>query len=105
MDIHKPTDKTYVLGLLTKCNSRFIPNDRVYIFAQAVSEGFNKNFIPAVHLLVPQFENSFRYIASQNAIETTKWGAELQHQNIFGGILEKIKDFTNSDLHKELVNF
>ncbi len=105
MDIHKQIDKAFVLGLLEQCNSRFIPKDRVYIYAQALNDGFNNNFIPAAHLLVPQFENSFRHIALQNGIETTKWDNELQHQNIFGGILEKIKDFTNRDLYKELSNF
>lgn len=105
MDIHKQIDRTFVYGLLEQCNSKFIPADRTYIYAEAINEGFNNNFISAAHLLTPQIENSLRYIASQNGVETTKWGADIQHENIFGGILNKIKDFTNRDLHSELHNF
>jgi hypothetical protein len=105
IDIHKLIDRDFVFGLLDQCKSKFISEDRIYIYAEAIYEGFNNNFISAAHLLIPQFENSFRHIASQNGIETTKWTDNLQHQNIFGGVLEKIKDFTKDDLHKELHNF
>jgi hypothetical protein len=97
MDIHKQIDRAFVFGLLEQCNGKFVP--------EGINEGFNNNFISAAHLLVPQLENSFRYIALQNGVETTKWSDDLQHQNVFGGSLEKIKDFTKSDLHKELHNF
>lgn len=105
MDTHKKIDEDFILNSITQSKSRFIPTDRIYIYTIGIFEGFNNNFILAAHLLMPQFENSLRYVASQNGIETTKLADEIQHENMLGGCLEKIMDFTNNDLHKELKNF
>lgn len=105
MDTHKKIDEDFILNSITQSKSRFIPIDRIYIYTIGIFEGFNNNFILAAHLLMPQFENSLRYVASQNGIETTKLTEEIQHENMLGGCLEKIMGFTNNDLHKELKNF
>ncbi|MEJ7684609.1 MAG: hypothetical protein WKG06_43525 [Segetibacter sp.] len=78
MDIHKKTDRDFIFALIQNLNSRFIPDDRKYIYAEGIYRGFNNDYISAAHLLLPQFENSFRYIASQNGINTTKWTEELR---------------------------
>lgn len=78
MDIHKKTDRDFIFALIQNLNSRFIPDDRKYIYAEGIYRGFNNDYISAAHLLLPQFENSFRYIASQNGINTTKWTEETR---------------------------
>lgn len=105
MDMNKEIDNEFIVNLLKECKSKFIPSDRIYIYSECIIEGFNNKFILAAHLLMPQFENSLRYIASQNGIETTKLADEIQHENMLGGCLEKIRHLTNNDLHNELKNF
>lgn len=105
MDIHRMVDKGSVANLIQGSKNRFVPDDRIYIYVEGIYEGFNNNFIAAAHLLMPQLENSFRNIANQYGIETTNWAAETQHQNMFGGCLEKIKDQVDDDLYKELHSF
>lgn len=105
MDLHRMVDKAFVVNLIQGGKNRFVPDDRAYMYAEGLYEGFNNNFIAAAHLLMPQLENSFRYIANQNGIEATNWAAETQHQNMFGGCLEKIKNDVDDDLYKELYSF
>lgn len=105
MDIFKVLDRPFVFQFIYDLKSRFIPDDRTYIFAEGLYEGFQNNCLTATHLLMPQIENSFRHIASQNGVQTTKWTAELQHQRMFVKSLEKIKEFTNNDLYSELHHF
>ena len=105
MDVFQMLDRENVFHSINQAKSRFIPEDRSYVFAEGLGEGFENNYIACAHILMPQLENSFRYIALQNGVQTTKWAASLQHQNIFGGCLEKIKEFTDSNLYQELHHF
>lgn len=105
IDRHKKVNINWVSGLLNFTKSRFIPEDRIEIYARGIHEGFENNFIVSAHILMPQIENSIRYIAEQNGISTTKTAEELQHENTLGGCLEKIKEITNQDLFSELKDF
>ncbi|MBP1950681.1 DUF4209 domain-containing protein [Virgibacillus litoralis] len=44
-------------------NNMFVPLGREKIFVEGLYEGFKGNFLKAIHLLIPQIENSFREIA------------------------------------------
>lgn len=44
-------------------NNLFVPTGREKIFAEGLYEGFKGNFMKAIHLLIPQIENSFREFA------------------------------------------
>jgi len=105
IDINNKIDVSWVSGLLNYTKSRFIPKDRIEIYARGIHEGFENNFIVSAHILMPQIENSIRYIAEQNGISTTKTAEELQHENTLGGCLEKIKEITDQDLFSELKDF
>jgi hypothetical protein len=52
--------------------SPFVPAGREHIFARGLYAGFNHDFLTAVHLLVPQIENSLRHLMQQRNIITTK---------------------------------
>jgi Domain of unknown function (DUF4209) len=52
--------------------SPFVPPARTRIFAEGLHAGFNYDFLTAVHLLVPQIENSLRHLMQQHNIITTK---------------------------------
>lgn len=49
----------------------FVPPGREMIFAEGLHAGFNQDFIKAVHLLVPQIENSIRHMMHGRAMITT----------------------------------
>ena len=74
-------------------NNPFIPPGHEYIYAKGLNAGLMGNFIEASHLLVPQVENSLRYILEQRGIEATtlhpqgfqermRLGPLLKHENI-----------------------
>jgi Domain of unknown function (DUF4209) len=52
--------------------SPFVPPGREGIFSEGLYAGFAQDFRSALHLLVPQIENSFRYLMQENEIITTK---------------------------------
>ena len=85
--------------------SRFIPKDRVLLYVQGLWAGFMGNYSVAAHILLPQIENSFRYIAYQHGIITTPLDKDIQHENMMGGVLDKIKQVTDPDLWSDLKMF
>ena len=105
MDIDREMKRNVIFHFVDQCESRFIPEDRKYIFAEGLYAGFKNDFLLASHLLIPQIENSLKFIADQNQIIISKLSEDLQHDNTLGGTLEKIKGITDSDLHKELFSF
>lgn len=53
-------------------NNPLIPEGREYIYAKGLHAGLADDFLTATHLLVPQFENSLRYLLDQHGIVTSK---------------------------------
>lgn len=54
----------------------FVPPGREYIFAQGLLFGMQGEFSVALHLLIPQVENSIRYILSSTGIITSSLNSE-----------------------------
>ena len=52
-------------------NNPFIPAGRELIYAQGLHAGMEGDFLVAVHLLIPQLENSIRYVLKQNGVTTS----------------------------------
>lgn len=50
------------------CDNSFVPRGRELFFARGLQAGFSGDFVAAVHLLVPQIENSIRYVLEQHGI-------------------------------------
>ncbi len=98
-------DERFIHEHLIKLNSKFIPQDRLQLFVQGLYLGFKGDFSLAAHVLLPQMENSFRHIAQQHDVITTKLAEAIQHESTMGGILEKIKPHTETDLWQELNHF
>lgn len=53
-------------------NSPFVPKNREYIYAEGLQAGLRGNFLVAAHLLIPQIENSIRYLLHQCGVITSK---------------------------------
>lgn len=52
-------------------NNQLIPQHREYLYAKGLFTGLQGDFIDAIHILVPQFENSVRYLLEQRGITTS----------------------------------
>ena len=71
--------------------SPFVPQGRERIFAEGLYAGFNRDFLVAVHLLVPQIENSLRHLMQAQGMITTKldnFGIQ-RHLNLGDLVLDK----------------
>lgn len=112
MDInHQLVSKELVAVMISKCNSSFIPNDREHFFIEGIYQGFQNNYLLASHILIPQIENSLKYIIELNGRNTIKLTEEIQNDNTLGSILniegnnKMLGGVCESDLLLELNNF
>lgn len=70
-------------------NNTFIPPDHIGFFAKGINAGFNGDFLTAMHLLIPQIENSLRYILSLSGEEpTTLFGDGDQERKNLKNLLD-----------------
>lgn len=58
-------------------NNPFVPSGREYIYAQGFQAGMEGDFVVAAHLLIPQVENSIRYILSHLGVLTSGIDTDL----------------------------
>ena len=98
-------DEKFIYEHLRNINSKFIPQDRIHLYVQGLYFGFKGDYSLASHILLPQMENSFRHIAQQHNIITTRLSEEIQNENTMGGVLAKLKQHTDPDLWSELNYF
>lgn len=52
-------------------NNGFVPRGRETVFSHGLIAGFNGDFLTASHILIPQIENSFRYLLEQRGEVTS----------------------------------
>lgn len=57
--------------LLVISHSPFVPPEREYLFAKGLYAGLTGDFFTATHILIPQIENSVRYIMWRRGIITS----------------------------------
>jgi len=67
-----PTD----LAFLVQTNP-FVPSGREAMFARGIHAGLTGDFLVSAHLLVPQVENSLRYVLALNGVVTSKLDSRL----------------------------
>lgn len=106
MDEDKIINRDMVYNLLfDKCKSNFIPEDRKWLFAKGINAGFSNDFITASHILIPQIENSLKYIVKKNGLLSAKLYDDIQQDNMLGGLLESLIKVNGHDLFFELKDF
>jgi len=52
-------------------NNPFVPRGHEAIFLRGIHAGFHGDFVVASHLLVPQIENSLRYVLESNGVDVS----------------------------------
>ena len=63
--------------------SPFVPPNREYLFAKGLYAGLTGDFFTSTHILIPQIENSIRYLLSQRGVLTSgisNNGIQTEHQ-------------------------
>jgi len=69
-------------------NNPFVPPDHEEIFLRGLHAGFHGDFIVAVHLLVPQVENSLRYVLEERGVDVSNLQSDkTQPVKILGALL------------------
>lgn len=61
--------------------SPFVPPGYEDIFALGFARFFGGDYISALHILVPQLENSLRYVLKQAAIDTSSMQSDMTQEN------------------------
>lgn len=62
-------------------HNAFVPSSRVHTFARGLLAGLRGDFLLATHLLIPQVENSLRYVLNGMGIITSGLDATNRRQN------------------------
>lgn len=82
-------------------NNPFVPSGHEVIYARGLYYGLIGDFLLAAHLLLPQVENSIRYLLNQNGVITTKLDSQgVQDEVDLGTLLymPELEPILGSDL-------
>jgi hypothetical protein len=81
--------------------SPFVPEDRAQIYARGLYAGMTGDFLVAVHLLIPQIENSIREILEQSGVTVSKVDEQgIQNERDLNDILYEpvLKEILGEDI-------
>lgn len=82
----------------------FVPHGREIIFARGLHAGLMGDFLVSDHLLIPQLENSLRYLLTQHGFLVTGDKQRIQYERPLGTILSddpfapKLKEILGEDI-------
>jgi hypothetical protein len=83
---HRLTERDFV-DLANE--SPLVPKDRIRIFGKALFAGYDKDFISAIHLLIPQIENMVRYQLKASGVKTTNHDVNgIENENSLGTLMD-----------------
>ena len=77
-------------------NNPFIPPGHEYIYVKGLYAGFMGDFLEATHILVPQIENSLRYILEGLGVEATTLNPQGFQEKTGLGLLLKHENIVNT---------
>ena len=79
------------MAFIVHCNP-FVPPDREGMFARGLLAGFHGDMVFAMHILIPQLENSIRLILEAHGVITSKLDPDgIQDEHDFGWLLVQPK--------------
>jgi len=82
-------------------NNPFVPPGREMIFAKGLLLGFQGDFLESLSLLIPQIENSIRYLLNQQGVITSSLSSDgIQEEFDLNALLEmpEVKEIFGEDL-------
>lgn len=73
-------------------NNPFIPKGRELLYAKGLTYGLQLDWIEAAHLLIPQLENSLRFLLSQYGVDISSYDSKgIQDSDSVNKLLEEKK--------------
>lgn len=85
--------------------SSIVPRNRIRLFGKALFEGYDGDFIAALHILVPQIEHMVRHHLKQVGVQTTTLDSQgIETEIGMSALMERpeAKEIFGADLHFEL---
>lgn len=70
-------------------NNPFVPEGRELLYARGLHAGLEGDFVLAVHVLVPQLENSIRHVLTQHGVITSSLDKGIQKEHLLGSMLNR----------------
>ncbi|MEH7038590.1 DUF4209 domain-containing protein [Bacillus pseudomycoides] len=83
----------------------FIPENRKFIFARGLFEGLKANYVSSLSILIPQFENSIRFLLEQHGENVTNLGEDsVQEEQTLNKLLsnDKLVEILGLNVVKDL---
>ena len=68
--------------------SPFVPIGRELLFGKALYAGYDRDFVTALHLLVPQIEHAVRFHLKQDGVTTTLDSKGIETENSLSSLME-----------------
>lgn len=68
-------------------HSPFVPPEREYLFAKGLYAGLTGDFFTSTHILIPQIENSVRYLLKKQGLRTSGHDKGIQNEHYLTSIL------------------
>lgn len=82
-------------------NNPFVPQGREYIYAKGFHAGLTGDFLVSAHLLIPQIENSVRYLLNQRGVVTSSLDDQgIQNEKDINTLLylDEVKSIFSEDI-------
>ena len=86
-------------------NSPIVPIGRELLYGKALFAGYDRDFVTALHILVPQIEHMVRYHLKQAGVQTTKIDSNgIEHENGLSSLMDlpQTKEIFGEDLSFEI---
>lgn len=86
-------------------NNPFVPPGHEAIFLRGLHQGFHGDFLLSAHLLVPQIENSLRFVLESNDVDTSNLQTDgTQPVKVLGGLfsMDELKAVFGDEMCFEL---
>jgi len=82
-------------------NNPFVPKGREFIYASGLFAGLNGDFLTSIHLLIPQLENSIRFVLTNNEIIASgldQYGTQNEYDLNVTLIMKELNEIMPEDI-------
>ena len=102
--LRTPLAKKPILSI-SPSNSPIVPIGRELLFGKALFAGYDRDFVTALHILVPQIEHMVRYHLKQAGVQTTNIDSDgIENENGLSSLmgLPQTKEIFGEDMSFEI---
>lgn len=100
--LHLELEEEKVFGLLQSKNSKYVDHNQLILWTKGICSILNGEPLLGSYILMPQVESIIRKLAEDNLGDMTKMDKELQFEETFGNVLNKLKSKMSEAMNDEL---